>query len=78
MENFDLIYVDVKGYPVKVWQPVKAVRVHENCYRILESSSDPEHGYWQFSYNDVVRCEKSYFSEDESGLIAFAICEHNN
>ena len=32
MKNSELIYVAVKGYRVEVWQPVKAIHVHENCY----------------------------------------------
>lgn len=77
MEEFTLIYVAVKGYSVDVWQPVKAIHIHDNCFRILESSSDPEHDYWEFSYDDVVRCENYIFSEGENGLVARSKCKDN-
>ena len=75
MNAVRLIYVDVKGYPVKIWNPVRATHVHGGCYRVLESSPDPEHEYWEFKEGDVVRCETYAFSEGEEGLVARARCE---
>lgn len=59
------------------WIPVQASQEHENCYKILESSSDPEHDYWQFTLNDVVICRAYKFAENEFGLIALEKCSHN-
>jgi hypothetical protein len=45
---------------------------------VLESSSDPEHEYWQFKSGDVVKCEMNEFYEGETGLIAVAQCQCEN
>jgi hypothetical protein len=70
-----IIYVDVQGYPVKIWNPVQSTHMHDNCYRVLESSPDPEHEYWEFEDGDIVCCESHNFAEGETGLIAVAKCE---
>ena len=75
MKNTTLIYVAVEGLGVELWQPVQAVLEHGNCYRVLESSPDPEHDYWQFSSGDIVRCESHTFAEGEHGLVARGRCE---
>lgn len=36
--------------------PTPALHVHDNCYRILAASCDPEHDYWMFEAPDVVQC----------------------
>ena len=76
MEEHTLIYVVVEGFPGGLLQPVKSVHLHGDCYRVLESSPDPEHDYWQFSSGDEVRCESHTFAEGEVGLIARDKCEH--
>lgn len=80
MSDEILIYISVKhcDYPKDIdWYPVQSVRVHGNCYRILESSSDPEHEYRQFSQDEIVRCDNQEFSENEFGLIAVEKCRHD-
>lgn len=76
-----LIYVSATSYDrpnTFTWIPVQAVHEHENCYRILESSDDPEHDYWQFTFDEVVVCEINKFAENEFGLIAIKKCSHEN
>lgn len=77
MNNQTLIYVDVKyfDHSGKFWEPVQSIQVHEKCYEILESSTDPEHVYWEFTLGDIVRCETNKFAEGEFGLIAVSKCE---
>ncbi len=60
-----------------MWQLVQAVHEHRNCYRIIESSSDPEHEYWQFSFDETVSCNSNQFAENEFGLIAVEKCKRN-
>lgn len=78
MNSKTIIYVDVPGKPVKVWNPVEAVHVRGDCYLVLESSPDPERVYWQFGSGDIVRCESYTFYEGETGLVARAKCECDN
>ena len=80
MSDTTLIYVSVTTYThpnTLDWYPVKAFHEHENCYRILESSADPEHEYWKFSLNEIVRCYDYKFAENEFGLIAVEKCPHD-
>ena len=79
MSQKQIIYVDVKGYAEKVWHPVTTKHQHGSCYLVLESSTDPEHEYWQFESGDVVCCEmKEFDGMGESRLIAVLKCECNN
>ena len=74
-----LIYVSVESYNQSntiIWHPVQAVHEHKNCYRVLESSVDPEHEYWQFSFNEIVKCDEHEFAKNEFGLIAVEKCNH--
>lgn len=80
MSDEILIYISVKHYDHQKdidRYPVRPVHIRENCYRILESSSDPEHEYRQFSLNESVRCANREFAENEFGLIAVEKCQHN-
>jgi hypothetical protein len=74
----EIIYVDVKGYPERLWHPVEAKHQHGSCYLVLEFNSDPEHEYWQFESGDVVHCETNEFYEGETGLIAVSKCQCKN
>jgi hypothetical protein len=74
-ESVMLIYVAVRGDPVDVWAPVKAVHEHGDCYRVMGSSPDPGHDHWQFSSGDIVRCESYTSYEGEAGLVARSGCE---
>ena len=79
MSEQTLIYISVSTYDhpnTLIWQPVRAVHEHGNCYRIMESSSDCEHEYWQYAFNDIVICNNNKFAENEFGLIAIEKCNH--
>jgi hypothetical protein len=79
MSEKTLIYVSVTTYSnpnTFSWFPVQSFHEHENCYRIIESSSDPEHEYWEFTLNDVVSCRNNKFAEGEFGLTVFEKCAH--
>lgn len=74
-----LIYVNEStriGTPS--WHPIEAVHEHGDCYRIISLDPDPEHSYWEFSTDDVVRCESHKFAEGEFGLVARSKCEDND
>jgi hypothetical protein len=70
-----LVYVRVLGFSGGLLQPVRALHVHDGCYRLLEASDDPDHDHWEFGAPDLVRCETTAFGEGEEGLIAVAICD---
>ena len=74
MDNDTLVFVEVVGFPGGLLTPVRAVREHGNCYRLLESSRDPEHDVWKFTEGAIVQCERHEFSEGEYGLVAVATC----
>lgn len=70
-----LVYINVIGFPGGLLQPVRATLEHAFCYRLLESSQDPDHDNWEFQEGDVVQCRHQEFSEGELGLIAVALCK---
>lgn len=74
MSSSEIIYIDEKDSLPKHWRSVAAEHQHGHCYRVLESSEDPEHFYRQFESGDVVRCEVNEFYEGETGLIAVSEC----
>ena len=69
-----LIYVRVLHFPGGLLQPVQAELVHGNCYRVVDSSDDPEHDVWEFGAGDVVHCGSTVFAEGEVGLVADGAC----
>ncbi|HLM01704.1 MAG TPA: hypothetical protein VK400_11670 [Pyrinomonadaceae bacterium] len=79
MENpIILIYVNEITRPGDTnWYPVEAVHKHDDCYRIVSLNPDPEHVYWEFYTDDVVRCETIEFAEGEFGLVARSKCNDN-
>jgi hypothetical protein len=74
MENDSLVFVEVVDFPGGLLTPVRAARQHRDCYRLLESSNDPEHDVWRFTKGAVVRCVRREFSAGEYGLVAVATC----
>ena len=69
-----LIYVQVLNFPGGLLQPTRALHMHDMCYRVLESSDDPEHDVWAFEEDTVVQCETKEFGDGETGLIAVTVC----
>jgi len=74
MDHETLVFVEVLHFPGGLLTPVRAVREHGNCHRLLESSSDPEHDVWAFDQGAIVHCERREFSEGEYDLVAIATC----
>jgi hypothetical protein len=74
MDYDTLVFVEVEGIPGGGLAPVRAARQHGSCYRLLESSSDPEHFVWKFAEGVTVQCERRKFSEGEYDLVAVATC----
>ena len=70
MPKHHLIYVRVRNFPGGLLQPVKALHLGQDLYKILESSADHEHEEWEFLEGDIVRCEEYSFSKGEVGLLA--------
>lgn len=69
-----LIYIRVLDFPAGLLQAVQAVHVHGSCYRMTESSDDPDHDPWEFESGDIVQCNTVVFSEGETGLVGVAAC----
>lgn len=57
-------------------EAVKADRLHGNCFRLLQSSEDPEHYDWEYSAGDVVHCREVVFAPGEWGYLAVERCPH--
>jgi hypothetical protein len=51
------IYVAIADESVDVWRPVKAERLGDNTYRIVDQPYDREIETWEFEPGDVVMCE---------------------
>jgi hypothetical protein len=50
------IYVELLEEGVPCWRPVKAEKLPDGSFRILDSC--PEEECWAFETGDVVKCEK--------------------
>ncbi len=73
-----LVYVNVIGFPGGNLEPVEALHVHGECFKILGENDDNEHFPWEFVTGEVVKCENVKFYEDESGLVTKSKCECRN
>jgi len=51
------IFVALLDEGTNVWRPVRAERVGETVYRILDQPYDREDERWQFEPGDAVECE---------------------
>jgi hypothetical protein len=65
-EGLIYIYIPLIEHPESL-DCCKATRVHELCFRLLESSSDSEHHSWGYCAGDIVRCIKTEFYPGEWG-----------
>ena len=71
------IFMKIGGYSSLMIIPVAAVKVHGNCYKILDENPDEEHEPWPFECGEIVECKLHYFSEDDDpDWLAFKKCEH--
>jgi len=52
------IYVVLLDEGSPCWRPVRAERVGESVYLILEQPYDREVEHWQFEPGDLVECER--------------------
>ncbi len=68
-EDTVTVYVALRGEDIDVWRPVKARRVSDLMYRIIEQPYDPESETWEFAPGSTVRCEERILS-DGPALVA--------
>ena len=59
------IYVYLLNEGTDVWRPVEAEALGSDRYRITSRNLDPEEEQWQFSTDDIVRCEVRRQSDRE-------------
>lgn len=52
-----VVYVELLDEGVDVWRPVRAIRLTEETYRIIEQPYDREIETWRFEPGDEVFCE---------------------
>jgi hypothetical protein len=57
MNEEAVIFVSLPDEAVDVWRPVRAERVRENIYRIIEQPYDRETERWEFEPGQQVACE---------------------
>jgi len=62
------IYVYLIGENVDVWRPVKAEKIQEAIYRILEQPYDRDSEKWEFEPGETVICE--YVNSEEGKILA--------
>ncbi|MFB3887757.1 MAG: hypothetical protein ACE144_21265 [Thermodesulfobacteriota bacterium] len=68
--NHDIeeIYVYLLGENVDVWRPVKAKKIEQGMYRILEQAYDRDVEKWEFEPGQMVICE--YVDTREGKILA--------
>jgi len=64
-----VIYMPLIGEGTDCWRPVRAVRITENVFRIVDQIRPDES--WKFGEDSRVRCRDRIFSGGVSGLEAF-------
>ena len=62
------IYVFLIGEKVDVWRPVKAEKIQEGIYRILEQPYNRDVERWEFEPGDTVICE--YVNSEEGKILS--------
>ncbi len=68
------IFVQVVGDGIPVYQPVQAVPLANDVFRIESPKEDPDKE-WRFATGSVVRCERRWFPDGEFGLLAVQAVE---
>ena len=53
------IFVRLLNESVDVWRPVRAMRVRDDIYRIMNQPYDLSIESWEFEPGDVVHCEET-------------------
>ena len=73
-----VIYMPLLGEGTGCWRPVRAVRVTEDVFEVIDQIAPDES--WKFAPFSRVRCRRRAFSGGEAGLEAFeyAIESHLN
>jgi hypothetical protein len=59
MTVFRQIYVRLLDESVEVWRPVRAMRLRDGVYRILNQPYDASIESWEFKPGDEVYCEET-------------------
>ena len=65
----ETIYVELVGEGTKCWRPVRAERLSEELYRILEPKPSDEN--WAFQAGDKVKCKMHTFQGGGAALLAY-------
>jgi hypothetical protein len=63
MTEADQIYVALLDEAIAVWRPVRAERLHDDVYRIVDQPYDRDLETWQFEPGATVVCEPVESSE---------------
>jgi len=72
--NIDTIHVYLLDEGTDCWYPVRAERLGDDRYRILDAA--PKDQAWEFKKGDIVRCRKQKLGTGttfEDKLVAFEI-----
>ena len=64
------IYVYLLGEGTDVWRPVQAEKLSDKLFRIVSQNTDPAEEKWQFSTDDIVKCEERILSDSKKCLVA--------
>lgn len=64
----DHIFVRLVDEAVDAWRPIRAERLEDNRYRIVEQRYDRDTEEWQFEPGDRVVCE--LIDSDEGSFLA--------
>ncbi len=64
-----VIYMPLLVEGTDCWRPVRAVRITDNCFEVIDQIAPGES--WKFAPSSRVRCRKRIFTGGEAGLEAF-------
>jgi hypothetical protein len=57
----EIIYVQLLEEGTRCYRPVKAIKLNNDLFMILDKPGDDE--VWEFQFNDIVQCSKTKLSD---------------
>jgi hypothetical protein len=66
----ETIYIKLLDEGTEVWRPVKAKRLTESTFLIINQNIEFDEK-WEFYPNQIVHCKQKIFSDNKQGLVAY-------
>jgi len=70
-QKVNTIFILLLNEGIKVWRPVKAVKIETNIYKIMSKNKTQDDEKWEFNYQDLVKCKQKKFTDGKQNLVAY-------